>query len=134
MESGADCVETNLSCPNVSTCDGQLYQNPDDARVIASRVRDAIGRTPYLVKIGHLTSHSAATSLIEALEPWIDGIAMTNSVATVVTSEASSSLNAGGYVQPKSVINLSRSRDQDVPRIDRACWKKCEWVFGLAVG
>jgi dihydroorotate dehydrogenase (NAD+) catalytic subunit len=27
VEAGADGVETNFSCPNVSTCDGQLYQD-----------------------------------------------------------------------------------------------------------
>src|SRR3954452_765690 len=34
VDSGADSIETNLSCPNVTTRDGQLYQNPDDAGVV----------------------------------------------------------------------------------------------------
>src|SRR5437868_5968725 len=28
IESGADCVEANFSCPNVASADGQLYQHP----------------------------------------------------------------------------------------------------------
>ena len=32
VESGADCVEANFSCPNVATCDGQLYQDARQAR------------------------------------------------------------------------------------------------------
>ena len=43
IESGADAVETNFSCPNVSTRDGQLYQQPRSAGLVAQRVREAIG-------------------------------------------------------------------------------------------
>jgi dihydroorotate dehydrogenase len=84
MESGADVVETNFSCPNVTTCDGQLYQQPDDARRVAERVREAIGNTPYVVKIGHVANREAAAELLNAIAPKIDAIAMTNSVATNV--------------------------------------------------
>ena len=83
-ESGADCVETNFSCPNVSTCDGQLYQQPADARVIAERVREAVGGIPYIVKIGHLQESESAEALLEAIGPSVSAIAMTNSIATQV--------------------------------------------------
>ena len=36
---GADSIEFNLSCPNVATCDGQLYQHPRDAALVAWRMR-----------------------------------------------------------------------------------------------
>ena len=86
VESGADCVETNFSCPNVTTCDGQLYQEPETACLVAARVRDAIGQMPYVVKIGHVTTYDQGTALAEALAPYIDGLAMTNSVAATVSS------------------------------------------------
>ena len=84
VESGADCVETNFSCPNVSTCDGQLYQQPESAGLIAARVREAAGSVPYLVKIGHVTRREVAEELVDALAPHADALAMTNSVATTV--------------------------------------------------
>ena len=85
LESGATCIETNFSCPNVSTCDGQLYQQPESARVVAERVRAAIGGvTPYIVKIGHLSEEAEAAALLDALAPHADALAMTNSVATRV--------------------------------------------------
>ncbi|MCH2210669.1 MAG: hypothetical protein MK110_05170 [Fuerstiella sp.] len=84
VESGADIVETNFSCPNVSTRDGQLYQNPDAAQQVADCVRSAIGQTPYIVKIGHVPSHAAAADLLDALRTSTSAIAMTNSVATQV--------------------------------------------------
>jgi dihydroorotate dehydrogenase len=87
VESGADCVETNFSCPNVSTCDGQLYQQPEQAGIVAERVRSAIGgATPLIVKIGHLSDEAQAAALLDALAPHADALAMTNSVATRVRS------------------------------------------------
>lgn len=85
MESGADAIETNFSCPNVCTSDGQLYQVAHDAAVVAERVRDAIGRDlPYIAKIGHISDEIRAAMLIESLSPYINGFAMTNSVAATV--------------------------------------------------
>lgn len=84
IDAGADCVETNFSCPNVSTCDGQLYQQPESAALVAARVREAVGRRPYIVKIGHTSAESEAAALLEALAPHADALAMTNSVATRV--------------------------------------------------
>lgn len=83
-ESGADLVETNFSCPNVSTCDGQLYQHPDDASVVTQATREAIGELPLLVKIGHIPTRDEAKRLLDAIGGHIDGVAMTNSVATRV--------------------------------------------------
>ncbi|MGE3316823.1 MAG: hypothetical protein AB7O26_17030 [Planctomycetaceae bacterium] len=84
LESGADCIETNFSCPNVSTCDGQLYQNPESARVVAERVREATGRVPYIIKIGHLTDREEAGRLLDSVAPFATALAMTNSVAARV--------------------------------------------------
>lgn len=84
VESGADCVETNFSCPNVCSRDGQLYQEPGPAGVVAQRVREAIGSVPYILKIGHLTDRDAAVVLLDSVSKFADGLAMTNSVATTV--------------------------------------------------
>ncbi len=86
VESGADVIETNFSCPNVSTCDGQLFQNPQQAGLVAARVRDAIGNVPYVAKIGHLATEEAAAELLDAVGPLVDALAMTNSIATTVLS------------------------------------------------
>jgi dihydroorotate dehydrogenase len=84
VDSGADCIETNFSCPNVSTCDGQLFQQPEQAAMIAQRVRDEIGAIPYFAKIGHMTDPDAASQLLDSLAPYVDALAMTNSVATKI--------------------------------------------------
>ncbi|MCA9109085.1 MAG: hypothetical protein KDA52_03990, partial [Planctomycetaceae bacterium] len=85
VESGADCIETNFSCPNVSTCDGQLFQQPQSAAIVADRVRAAIGSTPYIIKIGHVVTEKEARELLRSTGPFINAVAMTNSVAVPVT-------------------------------------------------
>jgi len=87
VASGADVVETNFSCPNVSTCDGQLYQQPDDARCVAERVREAIGDTPFIIKIGHVATRVAAARLLDAVGGPADALAMTNSIASAVEGD-----------------------------------------------
>lgn len=95
VESGADCVETNFSCPNVATCDGQLYQQPADAALVAERVREAVGDRPLIVKLGHVTEEEEMERLLEALAPHIQAAAMTNSVAATVTDAAGDRLFDG---------------------------------------
>ena len=95
VESGADTVESNFSCPNVSTCDGQLFQQPQDAALVAERIRDAVGNTPYIVKIGSLSNRDQAEELLNAIGPFVDALAMTNSVATRVRQSDGSFLFDG---------------------------------------
>ena len=87
IQSGADCVETNFSCPNVDTCDGQLYQDPQQSQLVCQAVRDAIGTTPLIIKIGYVNDDVATESLLSAVGPLVDAIAMTNSIATRVRQE-----------------------------------------------
>jgi len=95
VESGADVVETNFSCPNVSTCDGQIYRDMAAAKNVASRVRESIGTTPYVIKIGHMTKSEQINALLDAVGANINGIAMTNSVATTVLDRNGNELFAG---------------------------------------
>jgi dihydroorotate dehydrogenase (NAD+) catalytic subunit len=87
VESGADCIEANFSCPNVSTCDGQLFQNPADCAVVVKIIRDAIGDTPLIGKIGRLDNDDEALELIQHLNGYVDALAMTNSIATQVLDQ-----------------------------------------------
>lgn len=87
-DAGADGVEVNLSCPNVSTVDGQLYQQPDSARSVVSRVREAIGTTPLIAKIGFVSEEALADRILKALQGSVTAIAMTNCIgARVVGSD-----------------------------------------------
>ena len=89
VESGADCVEANFSCPNVASADGQLYQQPTAAGLVAARLRAGMGSVPLLIKIGHVTDNGLATALAEAMASHANALVMVNCVsATVVDAEA----------------------------------------------
>ena len=87
VESGADAIETNFSCPNVATQDGQIFQQPTVAAIVTEAVREAVGKTPYIIKIGHLPHFDQARQLVDAVAPFVDALAMTNSVATTVVDD-----------------------------------------------
>lgn len=86
MEAGAHGVEANFSCPNVSTSDGQLYQQPHAAQQVAATIRDHIGDAPLVLKIGRMISEADAEQFVRAVGPYINGLAMTNSIAARVQS------------------------------------------------
>ena len=100
VESGADAVETNFSCPNVASADGQLYQQPEAAAVVAARVRAAIGRTPYIIKLGFVSKPQLAERLLDALAPHADALAMTNCISAKVR-DASGGFHFDG--QPRGI-------------------------------
>lgn len=86
-ESGADAIELNLSCPNVSSVDGQLYQQPEATRVVLETVRAAGVQIPLLIKIGYLDQDESIEALLRASVGMTDGIAMTNCLACRVKKE-----------------------------------------------
>lgn len=120
VESGADCVETNFSCPNVSTSDGQLYQQPAAAALVADQVRAAIGKTPYLIKVGFVQGEALAGQLLAAVAPFADALAMTNCISATVRRPDGSlfngeprgiggeSIRSASVAQVRRFVNLAR--------------------------
>jgi dihydroorotate dehydrogenase (NAD+) catalytic subunit len=88
IECGADSVEVNFSCPNVATCDGQLYQQANAAGFVARKVREAIGSMPLLIKIGHVPHLAEAAALLDAVAPAANALAMTNCLVATVEGSA----------------------------------------------
>jgi dihydroorotate dehydrogenase (NAD+) catalytic subunit len=95
LDSGADCIETNFSCPNVATADGQLFQMPGLAAIVAQRVRDTIGATPYIIKLGFVEDEQLATQLVERLSPFADAFSMTNCISATVSEPSGLQLFGG---------------------------------------
>ena len=83
-ECGADGVEANFSCPNVSSVDGQLFLNPTDAGIVAAKLRDAIPDKPLLLKVGHIDNRETAHEFLEEVAPSADALVMVNGVSAKV--------------------------------------------------
>jgi dihydroorotate dehydrogenase len=97
-DAGADCVEANFSCPNVQSCDGQLYQQPDLAGVVAARVRRAMPpAVPLAVKIGHITDERLASELLAAVAPQVQALVMVNCMTARVLSPDGGAPLFGGH-------------------------------------
>ena len=115
VESGADCIETNFSCPNVSTSDGQLYQQPAAAAIVAQRVRDAIGHVPYVIKVGFFDLPEQCEQLLDGVAPFATALAMTNCIAATVELPNGTKMFAG---QPRGIGGES-IRDASVAQVRR---------------
>lgn len=84
VDSGADAVEANLSCPNVATPDGQLFQQAEDAGIVAEAIRNRIGSAPLLLKVGYFEDAAGMDALIAHTADHVDAYVMTNSIAAYV--------------------------------------------------
>lgn len=87
VESGADCVELNFSCPNVASVDGQLDRDPASASQILQHVRSEIPETKLLIKVGFIEDRQRALELLSAANGLLDGIATTNCLACSVQAK-----------------------------------------------
>ncbi len=51
-EYGAEIIEANFSCPNVTSLEGTLYLDPEAAFAIAKALVTALKGTPLIIKVG----------------------------------------------------------------------------------
>ena len=78
MEAGAPVVEANLSCPNVCSAEGSLYQDPVASRIVTQRIREAIGATRLLLKVGSFTDDAQLDRFLRAVDGHADGVTLVN--------------------------------------------------------
>lgn len=80
VESGAQMIEANFSCPNVCSAEGQLYLNADAAHRVALRLRQAIGKVPLLIKSGSFSGREPMRRFLAALDHVADAVVLVNCV------------------------------------------------------
>lgn len=79
-------VEMNTSCPNEGTTSLLCY-DIDRMYEITSRVKEVLGSTPLVVKIGYFPDETLLRHFVERIGPVVDGIAAINTMgARVVTA------------------------------------------------
>lgn len=83
-EAGADVVEANFSCPNVCTAEGSIYLDPKLSRDICRVVRERIGTTPLVLKVGYFSDDDLLRAFLESVAPWVDGITLVNGMTRAV--------------------------------------------------
>ncbi|MDB5082329.1 MAG: hypothetical protein JWP00_4253 [Chloroflexi bacterium] len=98
-EAGADIVEANLSCPNVSSGEGSLYQSPAAVSAVARAMWAALGaKTPFLLKVGFLEDQALVQQIVEAAaRNGASGLAAINTIpAKVYQAEGQAALPGEG--------------------------------------
>jgi len=87
-ECGAKIIEANFSCPNVTTGEGSIYQNPTSVFDIADAIMSSLGHDfPLIIKVGtYKDVESMRRSFIAAVKGKVSGICGINSVSMNVIS------------------------------------------------
>jgi dihydroorotate dehydrogenase (NAD+) catalytic subunit len=87
-ETGVPVIEVNLSCPNVAN-EGIICYNADADETICRRVKETIGNTPLLVKLGYFSADQdeLLSTIITKIIPFIQGVAVINTIPAPVVDE-----------------------------------------------
>ena len=81
VEAGAKAIELNLSCPNVISKEGSIYQDPILSSTISKAVKSAIKEVPLMLKMGYIEDPQKTDEIIKANAPFVDGIAAINTIS-----------------------------------------------------
>lgn len=83
-DAGADAIEANLSCPNVCSQEGSLYQSPDASGAIAAAIRLSVPELPLVLKIGLMDDSEHAAAFVRAVAGSVAAISTANTITAVV--------------------------------------------------
>jgi dihydroorotate dehydrogenase len=79
-EAGAQAVEANLSCPNVCTAEGDIFQDARLSGKVAAAMRKAAGKVPVLLKVGYVPEERQLAKLLRAVSGAATGVVMVNGI------------------------------------------------------
>ena len=87
-ETGVKIIEVNLSCPNVAN-EGVICYNKKATYQITRKVKEKIGNTPLLVKLGYYgdDQQELLGTIVKGMSPFVDGIAAINTISAPVVDQ-----------------------------------------------
>jgi dihydroorotate dehydrogenase (NAD+) catalytic subunit len=87
-EAGAQVIEANFSCPNISTKEGSLYCDPESSFLTASLLAKAISPLPLLIKVGRYSNSELLKKVLIGLaRANVRAVCGINSVSMKVLNE-----------------------------------------------
>jgi dihydroorotate dehydrogenase len=87
-EAGAHVVEANLSCPNVTSAEGQIFQDPELCTAIASAMRENAGGVSVLLKAGYFAEDDALGAYLRAVAGHVSGVTLVNGLSRHIVDAA----------------------------------------------
>lgn len=128
-EAGAQVVEINLSCPNVTSGEGSIYTDAEFAQRIVRETTRALGNVPLMIKVGFYTDPDNLAEVVRAVAPHVQGIAGINTLSFEVVKEdgtqalpgegrlrsgiCGAAIRACGLSQAKALVDLKRRERYD---------------------
>jgi dihydroorotate dehydrogenase len=100
-ETGVKVIEVNLSCPNVAN-EGIICYNPEADEYICRKVKEAIGDTPLIVKLGYfdVDQEELLATILKKITPFVSGISAINTIpAPVVDAKGNQALPGPNRLQ-----------------------------------
>jgi dihydroorotate dehydrogenase len=85
-ETGAKVLEVNLSCPNIGN-EGLVCYNLEVTEKIVKGLRDVIGNTPLVLKVGYYKDDADMERLAEITNEYADGVSGINTLQAEVRNE-----------------------------------------------
>jgi dihydroorotate dehydrogenase len=85
-ETGAPVLEANFSCPNEGTADLLCY-DIQRSQAIVSAIKEEIGDTPLVIKIGYYRDTARLETLITAVGHLVQGISAINTIPARIQDE-----------------------------------------------
>jgi dihydroorotate dehydrogenase len=92
-EAGAKIIEVNYSCPNLGgSKEGALFCDPENSALVSKKIRESIGKTPLLIKLGWMPA-AQLEKVVKANHPYVDGFSTINTIPRkVINPDGSSAL------------------------------------------
>jgi len=99
-EAGAQVVEINLSCPNVTSREGSIYTDPETASRICRETARALSDTPLMIKVGYYEDARVMAEVMRAVAPHVAAVAGINTLSfEVVTPDGTQALPGEGRLR-----------------------------------
>lgn len=88
LEGGAKIIEADFSCPNVTTCEGNLFASPEMVFTISQRIKKTIGTVPLIIKIGVIEEREVLRQvMLAAAKAGVQAICGINTMSMKVVKE-----------------------------------------------
>lgn len=82
---GAKIIEANFSCPNVTTGEGDIANDPSAVHTLSSQIIQAIGTTPLILKVGYYKDKKMMRDVLyQAARAGVRAISGINTISTRV--------------------------------------------------
>lgn len=85
QEAGAKIIEVDLSCPNVATCEGNLFTDPKMVFAICSCIKKAVSSVPLIIKVGVIEdAYLLKQVMLAAAKAGVEGVCGINTMSMKV--------------------------------------------------